>query len=199
MNKIRTHALLPILALLAAAGTATAPTVAKADPLISLNAPVTCVGLYSSQFACSFVDDGVLDNYSYTGYWLSNQGAGSSVTLNLGATFAISSIALQDTHNNGWFDRGTQAFTIAGSTDGTHFTDLLTGTISNSAWQNDTIVTYSLSASEQYVRFTANSIYGLTAGLAELSVYGTPAPEPATVALLGVGVAALGAIRRRRA
>jgi hypothetical protein len=163
----------------------------------------------SETFPCSNVDNGQTGDtgspYNWS-FWLSPQGTttGQYVTINLGSVNSISQITVEDTHNRGYYDRGTQDFTIGVSNNGVNFTTVVTSAFTVAEWQNLTDVTFNLATSGQYVEFTAvgpNPCYGCASiGLNEMSVYGSPAslPEPASMALLGAGLVGLGLSRHRR-
>src|SRR5665213_2806261 len=131
-------------AVAAVVGFGSAATPAAASSLLSLNAPVACSGFYSAgseTFPCANVDDGKTGDSgspSNWSFWLSPQGTttGSFVTIDLGAVDNISQIVVEDSHNRGFFDRGTQDFTIGVSSDDVHFTTIVTSAFSNSDWQN---------------------------------------------------------------
>ncbi len=179
--------------------------VAAADPNLALGKTVVNYsGFYNSGsevFPAQTITDG---RYNDTGspsdwsFWLTPQGLNGFATVDLGATYSLTSFVLQDTHNRGYFDRGTNAYTIAVSTDNVSFTDVVSDSFSASEWSNLTLKTNTLGASAlgRYVRFTVDSRYGASAGLNEIEVYGQAVPEPATIAALGLG--ALGILRRRR-
>jgi hypothetical protein len=178
--------------------------VAAADPNLALGKTVTSSGYYNSGsevFPAQTITDG---RYNDTGtgfdwsFWLTPQNLNGYATVDLGAIYSVSSFVLQDTHNRGYFDRGTNAYTIALSNDGVNFTDVVSDSFSNSEWSTLALKTNTLgvSALGRYVRFTVDSRYGASAGLNEIEVYGQPVPEPATMAALGLG--AVGVLRRRR-
>ena len=185
---------------------------ASASALLSLNKPVTCSGYYDSGsevFPCSNVDNGQTGDtgspYNWS-FWLSPQSAatGQSVTIDLGSVDAISQITVEDTHNRGYYDRGTQDFTIGVSNNGVDFTTVVTSAFTVAEWENLTDVTFDLATTGQYVQFTAvgpDSCYGCQSiGLNEMSVFGsTVVPEPASMTLLVVGFLGLGLSRYRHA
>jgi hypothetical protein len=209
---MKPNTLAAFAAVAAVVGLGSAATPTAAASLLSLNAPVSCSGFYnagSETFPCSNVDDGKTGDSgspSNWSFWLSPGGTntGQFVTIDLGAVDSISSIVVEDTHNRGYFDRGTQDFTIAVSNDDVHFTTIVTSAFSNSDWQNLTDLTYNVSASGRYVEFTAvdpNSCWGCgSVGLNEMSVFGAAGasgtPEPATWAMMLIGFGGVGAVMR---
>ena len=162
--------------------------------LISQGKPVTSTGFYdqgTETFPASNITDGLFDDTGTPGnwsFWLTPNGQLGSATINLGGLYAINQFQLQNTHNRGYDDRGTNAFDISVSTDGINFTPVVSGSFGT--WPNIPIVTENLTAPVvgKYVKFNIDSFYGSSGGFNELQVYGTPAavPEASTTVSLGL-------------
>lgn len=198
------------LKLAAVAALASLATLAHADTNVALGKSTTASSYYNSGsevFPDAKVVDGITTDSgspSNWSFWLSAQGAnaGSWVQVDLGAAYDISHITLFDTHNRGYYDRGTQGFTLSTSLDGVSFDQYATGAFSYSQWVNQTALDITGVDTARYVRFTVDSCWGCqSAGLAEMQVYGTQAaavPEPENVVLMSLGLALFGAAALRR-
>jgi len=178
---------------------------AAADPNLALGKTVVDFSPYynsgSEVFPAQTITDGRYDDTgspSDWSFWLTPNGQTGYATIDLGATYSLTSFVLQDTHNRFYFDRGTADYDIALSLDGVNFSTVVTDMFSASERNNLTLKTNTLGAPTlgRYVRFTALSTYGASAGLNELEAYGQAVPEPTTMAALGLGALAL--IKRRR-
>jgi hypothetical protein len=147
-------------------------------------------------------ETGRIFGFPFINFWLAPQGQLGTAVINLEGNYNITGFNLVDTHNRGYFDRGTQSFDIAVSSDDVHFTTVLTGAFSSSQWANLTPVTFDLgSAVEgQYVRFNVDSLFGGTSGgLDELNILGSAAvPESGNVAFFLLGLIAVDVALRRR-
>ena len=178
-----------------------------ADANVALGKSTTASSYYDSGsevFPSANITDGITTDGgspSNWSFWLAAQGqnAGSWVQVDLGSTFSVDSVNLFDTHNRGYYDRGTDAFTISVSTDGITFKNVATGAFTNDQWTQQTADTVSFDASDaRYVRFTADSVYGgQSAGLAELEVSAVPEASTSTMALAGLGLLGFVAMRRK--
>ena len=73
------------------------------------------------------------------------QGTLGNFTVDLGQVDVVTGIALEDTHNRGYYDRGTQNFTVGLSTDDVHFTTVWTGAFTQSDWENLNTISQSIS------------------------------------------------------
>lgn len=145
-------------------------------------------------------DTGAGFNWSF---WISAGGAivGQWVQVDLGQLYSISSVVLFDTHNRGYYDRGTNAYHVGVSSDGNSFTTLGSGNFTDAEWRNQTADTLNAASgtNARYVRFYADSAYGASVGLAELQVWGeapVAVPEPLSLSLVAAGLATL-ALRRK--
>jgi len=161
----------------------------------------------SEVFQASNIVDGITTDagsaYNWS-FWLAAQGQnqGSWVQVDLGNAYNINNVTLFDTHNRGYYDRGTNAFTLSVSTDGLAFHDVASSSFTYDEWTNQTAKSVDVSSAVgRYVRFNVNSVYGgESAGLAEMKVFGTVAavPEPETYAMLLAGLGLIGAAVKRR-
>jgi hypothetical protein len=209
-----------VAALLVSGLTLVTATGVQAQSNVALGASVTASSFYNvgtEVFPAAKVTDGITvdsgtpSNWSF---WLAaeHQGAGQYVTVDLGGLYDITSVTLFDSHNRGYFDRGTDAFHLSVSTDGSSFTTdtAWAGAFTTAEWQNQTAKDVAVDTTARYVRFNVDSIYGsgsttyYGAGLAEIQVYGTAAitptsvPEPDALALVLAGVGVAGFMLRRR-
>ena len=159
-------------------------------------------------------------------YWLNsdNGPANAYIVIDLGAGFQLASFDLFNTHNANFGDRGTGGFSIEASNSvapgvgpgmdlsGTIVT-LVTGTLlpENPTPLNGPLVAQTFlsgsSATFRYIRFSPHTVSSFNTpccgtnvyGLNELRAFDAPVPEPATMALFGVGFVVLGLLRRRTA
>jgi len=143
-------------------------------------------------------------------YWLGRNGVqGEYFILDLGEVYSIEGFELQNTHNRTYNDRGTAGFEIwaaMGVDASNELIDpklVLEGVLPDRFGAGNDIPFDVFYADEgdfdalwgRYIQFTATSYWGVSAGLNEIRVLGT-IPEPATLALVGLGLLAL--VRRRR-
>jgi hypothetical protein len=136
-----------------------------------------------------FNDSGSPFNWSF---WLTPQGQLGYATIDLGADYDITQFDLQDTHNRGYYDRGTQDFTISTSLDGTNFSTVYTGAFTDSEWANLTWLDVGITSTDaQYVKFTITSLWGgASGGLNELQVFGSSAAQSAPDGGIGLTLVA---------
>ena len=161
-------------------------------------------------------------------YWLNsdNGPVNAYIVIDLGAAFRLGSFDLFNTHNANFGDRGTGNFSIEASNavaPGTGIgmdlsgpiVTLVSGTLlaANPTPLNGPLVAQTFLSSDagtyRYIRFSPHSVASFNApccganvyGLNELRAFDAPSgiPEPATMALLGVGLAVLGVLRKRTA
>ncbi len=185
-----------------------------AETNVALGKATTASTFYSSGtevFPSANITDGLTTDGgspSNWSFWLSSEGqnAGSWVQVDLGSTFGVTSLNLFDSHNRGYNDRGTDAFTISVSTDGVHFTNVADGAFTTAQWLNQTadVVTFDAAVLARYVRLTADSTYGdqaggtgRSAGLAEMQVMAVPEASTSSMALAGLGLLGFVAMRRK--
>ncbi len=197
-------------AALAAAFVFQAAASAQSSTLISQGKTVTSTAFYdqgTETFPASNITDGRFDDTGSPGdwsFWLTPNGQMGSATIDLGGLYTIDQFQLQNTHNRGYNDRGTDAFDISVSTDDINFAPVVSDSFAT--WPNIPIVTESGFApvTGEYVKFNIDSIYGSSGGLNELQVFGAPAavPEASTTASLGLlltlGLGGLAIAKKRK-
>lgn len=180
-----------------------------AETNVALGKSTSASSFYSAGsevFPSANITDGITSDsgapYDWS-FWLAAQGqnAGSWVQVDLGSTYSVDSVNLFDTHNRGYYDRGTDAFTISVSTDGITFTNVATGAFTDAQWRQQTVDALSFATTDaRYVRFTADSVYGgQSAGLAEMQVMAVPEASSSSMALIGLAVLGFMGIRRKAA
>ncbi len=140
--------------------------------------------------------------------WLAYGFSPQNLTLNLQASYYVTSVALMPNTGSGGYEGYTIEFKIRGSNDGATFHDMYAvgGELASATMYEGqpapTFITFSGLVAYQYVQidFTGGTSWP---NVRELEVYGSasPIPEPATVAL-GLGLAAVAAAfvaRRKKA
>lgn len=140
--------------------------------------------------------------------WLAYGFSPQNLTLNLQASYYVTSVALMPNTGSGGYEGYTIEFKIRGSNDGATFHDMyavggeLAAATMYEGQPAPTFITFSGLVAYQYVQidFTGGTSWP---NVRELEVYGSasPIPEPATVAL-GLGLAAVAAAfvaRRKKA
>ena len=148
------------------------------------NATVTASSIYSATFDVNNIKDGLLYDISVQkGYWLAkNQVDGAYITVDLGDTYNIDKIDLQNCRNAGYGDSGTKDFTLYYSTDGSNWTKLLNGTLTSATSLNSAeimpVESFTFDPVDaRYVKFEANSYVHLRtnqdnrAGLSEMWIF----------------------------
>ena len=122
------------------------------------------------------------------------------IDYNLGALYTINRVALwnQDAGAN----QGIDSFDILTSNNSLFLGAVNVGAF-NASDASRLVQTFSLASSTgQYVRLQINSNHGgaccVTLGEIAMDVRSAVVPEPATFALLGIGLAGLGFARRKR-
>ena len=141
--------------------------------------------------------------------WLTDGSPQSAfIAYNLGASYNLASVKFWNYNEAGNTARGIQTATVQVSSNGTTYTTLLPSiTLNQAAGDSTSDITtlVGLSTTAQYVRFSnlANFTGGTDPfiGLSEIQFSSaapvTTVPEPASMTLLGLGVAGLLGLRRR--
>ncbi|MBQ7126465.1 discoidin domain-containing protein [bacterium] len=153
------------------------------------NATLTASSTYTGNnmsFDVNKIKDGVLYDISGTGvgqgdfakgYWIAPNGVTNAyITVDLGDTYNIDKIDLQNTRNAGHGDSGTKDFTLYYSTDGTNWTTLLSDTLTTTTAKNSSeimpIESFTFTPVDaRYVKFEANTYNNARAGLSEMWIF----------------------------
>ena len=127
----------------------------------------------SAEFSSAFVDDKIADDN--VGYWLLPNYTTGWVQIDLGSAKNIYAIIWQNTNNPNYNDRGTNAYSIYGSTSSTGIGSKTTSTLLTSgtaALGNFWNVEQTLPTSQfRYIRFYVDSYYGFGGGVNEIDIY----------------------------
>jgi len=177
--------------------------------------PYNTAGTFPATKAVSQQTGAITTDNQGVDMWLGQNGATTGYfVLDLGTAYTLGQIDLFNTHNDGYNDRGTGAFHVAGANSvasagsslGMNLvspTTILSGnlTFSTGIPADDVFTSangLNTSTAYRYISFTFDSIAGgAGGGLNEIRVF--QIPEPTTTALVGgVAVLVLVMIRRRR-
>jgi len=156
---------------------------------------------------------GDLHDSNYANMWMTDLSVDkATLTFDLGGLYKLSSIDVWN-YNFGkeeWvstLDRAAKAFTLAISTDGVNFTEVLAGEFARGTGELLAAETFGLSGTARYVQLGLSGnhqsqpeTYGYSPlGLSEVRFAGSAVPEPATWAMMIAGFGLVGgAIRARR-
>ena len=153
------------------------------------NATLTASATYTdanNYFGVEKIKDGIIYDISgtatnvqdaYKGYWIAPNGVTNAyITVDLGDTYNIDKIDLQNTRNAGHGDSGTKDFTLYYSTDGTNWTTLLSDTLTTVTSKGSSeimpIESFTFTPVDaRYVKFEANSYVYNRAGLTEMWIF----------------------------
>ncbi len=146
----------------------------------------------------------------FNNMWMTDLGVDkATLTFDLGGAYKLSSIDVWN-YNFGkeeWvstLDRAAKAFTIAISTDGVTFTEVLAGEFARGTGELLGAETFGLSGVARYVQLNLSGnhqsqpeTYGYAPiGLSEVRFAGSPVPEPATWAMMIAGFGLVGGALR---
>merc|ERR1712193_530822 len=95
----------------------------------------------------------------------------------MGCLNDVSSVKLWNTHNSNYHDRGTQAFEIKLSTDGSTFTSVGSGTLKDVRRKTIEPEEFAFTGTGRYLQFIVKSVYGHGAGLQYIEISSTLAEE----------------------
>ena len=158
---------------------------------------------------------GDLHDAGFTNMWMTDLGVdAATLTFDLGGLYKLAGLTVWN-YNFGveeyasTLDRAANAFTLAISTDGVTYTDILADNFSRGTGKLLAGESYGLSGAARFVRLnlTGNhqsdpATYGYApVGLSEVRFEGSAVPEPATWAMMIIGFGAAGSavrVSRRR-
>ena len=153
---------------------------------------------------------GDLHDAGFSNMWMTDLGVdAATLTFDLGGLYKLDGLKVWN-YNFGvqeyasTLDRAANAFTLAISTDGVTYTDILADSLSRGTGQLLAGETFGLSGAARFVRLnlTGNhqsdpATYGYSpVGLSEVRFEGSAVPEPATWAMMIIGFGAVGSMVR---
>lgn len=205
--------ILPALALAAAAALASPATAATITP-VSVTASNT-FPLWGEYNPENLIDGsgmtGGLHDANYGNMWMTDLGVdAATLTFDLGQLYDLGGMTVWNYNfgDPGYFttlDRGAKAFSLAISTDGISFSDVLAGTFAKGTGQALAGESFDVAGAARYVRLSLSGnhqqwpeTYGYApVGLSEVR-FSSAVPEPATWAMMIMGFGLAGAALRRR-
>jgi len=204
------------LAALAGASVLAAPAAAATVTPVGVTATNTFPfwGIYNAE---NLIDgsglSGGLHDADFGAMWMTDLGvADATLTFDLGQTYRLSGADIWN-YNFGveefasTLDRAAKAFTLAISTDGVTYTQVLSGELSRGTGEALAAETFGFTGKARYVQIGLSGnhqkypeTYGYApVGLSEVRFSGSAVPEPATWAMMIAGFGLAGtALRARR-
>ncbi|MBT9554709.1 MAG: discoidin domain-containing protein, partial [Myxococcales bacterium] len=142
---------------------------------VALGASIVSSAEYSATYAAAKAVDGALEDGVNAGtYWLApNSVTGATLTIDFGDLVSIAKIRLVNSRNGGSRDRSTKDYRLTVSNDGINFTQIHAGTLTEDDITTRVTIDYAVPVEARFLRFHADTYFGLGAGLAELEAYGS--------------------------
>ncbi|YCM42954.1 discoidin domain-containing protein [Verrucomicrobiaceae bacterium 227] len=150
---------------------------------LALGRPVSSSGSFRSNFNANRTVDGLINDetISSSSYscWLTPNGTGGQITIDLGEIQPLRLVEIQNTTNGTIHDRGTKDFRLLVSTDGTTFLEQGKGTLPPPTGSPSPFIPVSLEdVPVRFLKIVADSYYGHGAGLSEIRAFAAPTSHP---------------------